>query len=340
MSRSERVVVAMDKFRSTASAHDLCASIIARVASGATFDAVVLSDGGEGFRSSFDGEVVRLRARDPWGEWCDAPLTIVPSSRETLGVLEVAEIIGRSHRRAPTSLEALAASSEGVGDAILASTVWGVTRVVVGCGGSATSDGGEGGFDVLRRAGGLGIALSAATDITADFFGALRYAEQKGVATSDLRVVAQRLERLADEYERESGRDVRRVARTGAAGGLGGALLAAGATLVSGFDEVARVNALASRIDAASTVITGEGRLDAGSLEGKVVAGVCALTSERQRVLVVCGSQDAVAASELTRRYPWVRVVDLVSRFGHRRAFEDTLECVGDTVTDFLANQS
>jgi glycerate kinase len=328
----------MDKFRASASAGALAASITKRGAQEVIFDVVVLSDGGEGFRAAFDGEVVMLRVRDPWGDWHDAPLSIVASSHETLGVIEVAEIIGRSRRPAPTSSEALAASSEGVADAILASVARGVTRVVVGCGGSATSDGGEGCYQVLRRAGGLEVELTAATDVTADYFGALRYAEQKGVATGDLAVVAHRLEHLAERYQRLSGRDVRSVARTGAAGGLSGALYALGANLVSGFDEVARVNTLSTRIAAASRVITGEGRLDAGSLEGKVVSGVCALTNEEQRVLVVCGSQDEVAARELTSRYPWVRVVDLVSRYGERRAFDDTLACVGEVVADFLVN--
>jgi glycerate kinase len=329
----------MDKFRSSASSADLAASITTRGPREVVFDVVALSDGGEGFRAAFDGEVVMLRVRDPWGEWYDAPLSIVASSHETLGVVEVAEIIGRSRRPSPTSSEALAASSEGVADAILASVAWGVTRVVVGCGGSATSDGGEGCYQVLRRAGGLEVEVTAATDITADFFGVLRYAEQKGVATRDLGIVEQRLEHLADRYERLGACDVRRVARTGAAGGLSAALYALGANLVSGFDEVAKVKNLSTRIDAASRVITGEGRLDEGSLEGKVVSGVCALTNEEQRVLVVCGSKDAAAARVLTDRHPWVQVADLVSRYGQRRAFDDTLGCVGEVVADFLANE-
>ncbi len=337
--KSERVVVAMDKFRSSASAGDLAELIVQRGVPGVTFDVATLSDGGEGFRAAFDGEVVTLRVRDPWGHWHDAPLTIVATAHETLGVIEVAEIIGRSHRPTPTATEALAASSEGVADAILASLSWGVTRVVVGCGGSATSDGGEGCYEVLHRAGGLDISMTAATDIGADYFGAVKYAEQKGVASGDLRLVARRLDRLAERYERLSGRDVRHVARTGAAGGLSGALYARGADLVSGFDEVARVNSLAARIDVASRVITGEGRLDAGSLDGKVVSGVCALTNEHQRVLVVCGSRDVATAHELTSRYPWARVEDLVSRCGERRAFDDTVGCVGEIVADFLADE-
>lgn len=337
--KSGHIVVAMDKFRTTASASDLAATIVQRGNQGVTFDVVTLSDGGEGFRSAFRGNVVFLRVRDPWGTWHEAPLTVVASPHEVLGVIEVAEIIGRSHRPAPTSSQALAASSEGVGDAIVASAQWGVTHVVVGCGGSATSDGGRGCYEVLRREAALRLSLTAATDVSADYFGALRYAEQKGVARSDLGIVAQRLEHLAQRYERHTGRDVRHAARAGAAGGLSGALFAFGADLVSGFDEVARVNALATRIEGASMVVTGEGRLDAGSLEGKVVSGVCALTNEAQRVLVVCGSCEVAAASELTRRYPWVRVVDLVSRFGERSAVSDTLVGVGEVVEEFLAGE-
>ena len=336
MSEPRRVLVAMDKFRSSATANELCRSIVARDMPDVDVDAVALSDGGEGFRAAFVGEVVAVRVRDPWGDWHDAPLSIITSVDETLGVLEVAEIIGRSPRH-PTSLEALAASSEGMGDAILASAAFGVTRVVVGCGGSATSDGGEGCFDVVRRAGGVGVSVTAATDINADFYGALAYAEQKGVAKAGLVTVARRLERVAERYQRESGVDVRHVARTGAAGGLAGALYAAGATLVSGFDEVSRMSSLSARVKEASMIVTGEGRFDAGSLDGKVVAGVCALTSKDQRVLVVCGSRDVEAAEELTSRYPWVRVSDLISHFGERRAFEETLECVGEVVEEFVA---
>jgi glycerate kinase len=127
------------------------------------------------------------------------------------------------------------------------------------------------------------------------------------------------------------------VERAGAAGGLAGALYALGADLVSGFEEVARANRLSERIARAGLVITGEGRVDLGSLEGKVVAGVCALTSERQQVLVVCGAADPEAVSRLQQRHPWVHVEDLVSQFGERRSFDDTLSCVAEVVTRYVS---
>jgi glycerate kinase len=326
----------MDKFRSTASARDLTSIIQAVASTKYDCDAVGVSDGGEGFRKSFSGDTIALRVRSPWGEIHDAPMTRLRVGGETLGVVEVAEIIGRHFREAPTSSEALAASSAGVGDALLLAARHDVDRVVVGCGGSATSDGGRGCYDVWRARRG-GLALTGATDITATFMGALAYAEQKGVDRADLEPLERRLSEVVTLYERDCGHDVAHAARTGAAGGLAGALYALGADLVSGFEEVARASRLAERVAAAGVVITGEGRFDEGSLDGKVVAGVCGLTTSDQRVLVVCGAADAGAVRLLRSRHPWVRVEDLVSRFGERRARAATLGCVADVVKEFLA---
>ena len=337
MTRGEatRALVATDKFRSTATAADLRATIRAALGERFLCDEVPLSDGGEGFRGAFAGETIELRVRGPWGEVHAAPLTRLRVDDEIVGVIEVAEIVGRGCGD-PSSREALAASSAGVGDALIGAVAHGVQRLVVGCGGSATSDGGEGCYDVWRAAG-ADLALTAATDITATFLGAVAYAPQKGVDEADLDLVDRRLRAVAARYVREGGRAVLDVSRTGAAGGLAGALYTFGADLVSGFDEVARVTRLGERVSGAELVITGEGRLDAGSLQGKVVAGVCALTTPDQRVLVVCGATQADAVHALCRRYPWVRVEDLVARFGERRAHEQTLSCVADVVRDFAA---
>jgi glycerate kinase len=331
-----RVTVATDKFRSTATAAELGCAV--RDALGANFhcDVVATSDGGEGFRQAFSGETLSLSVRGPWGEVHHAPMTRLRTGGQTIGVIEVAEVVGRAIRPAPSSREALSASSAGVGDALVAAVHWDVDRVIVGCGGSATSDGGLGCYEVVRAAG-LDIALTAATDITASFLGALRYAQQKGVAPSDLGLLERRLMRRAGRYERETGRDVGSVARGGAAGGLAGALYALGAELVNGFDVVARISRLAERIAASALVVTGEGRFDEGSLEGKVVAQVCALTTESQRVLVVCGSSDPDVVRRFQRHYPWVQVEDLVSRFGKELARHETLSCVSRVVEEFAA---
>ena len=328
-----RVLVAIDKFRSTATAQELRATIRATLGDHFVCDEAILSDGGEGFRAAFEGVTATVPVRGPWGEKHEAPVTIALAAGVRVAVLEVAEIVGRGFRDAPSPREALDASSAGVADALIAAAE-GVERIVVGCGGSATSDGGEGFYDAWRDAG-VHVALTAATDVTATFLGATRYAAQKGVASADLPLLERRLRRVAARYARECHRDVIEVPRSGAAGGLAGALYAVGAELVSGFDEVARLGGLHGRLAGADVVITGEGRLDAGSLEGKVVVGVCALTSPHQRVLVVCGASDADAVRQLRGRYPWIHVEDLVTRFGESRARHETLACVAEVVREF-----
>jgi len=332
------VLVAIDKFRSTATAKELGATIRATLGEHFDCDEVILSDGGEGFRAAFEGGTVTVPVRGPWGEEHEAPVTIALVAGERVAVLEVAEIVGRGFRDAPSPREALDASSAGVADALIAAAALGVGRIVVGCGGSATSDGGEGFYDAWRDAG-VHVALTAATDVTAAFLGAMRYAAQKGVASADLPLLEGRLRRVAARYARECHRDVIAVPRSGAAGGLAGALHAVGADLVSGFDEVARLGRLRERLAGADVVVTGEGRLDAGSLEGKVVAGVCALTSPHQRVLVVCGATDADAVRQLRGHHPWIHVEDLVTRFGEFRARHETLACVAEVVAEFATRR-
>lgn len=321
----------MDKFRGTASARELVDALAQRVAD---LEGVAASDGGEGFRGAFDGDVERVRVRGPWGEWHEAPLTRLAGT--SAGVLEVAEIVGRDLRGPVTSSRALAASSAGVADALRGCARLGLTHVTLGCGGSATSDGGAGLLEAVRDEG-LPLAVTCATDITAPYVGALRYAVQKGVDPSDLDVVERRLQETARELSRLAGRDVAEVAGSGAAGGIAGALVALGAEVTSGFSCVAEVTHLPARIAAARQVITGEGRLDEGSLEGKVVGHVCELTSPHQRVLVVCGEADPTVSAQLTERFPWVRVVDLVSTVGRPRALSETVAAVVETVEDFLA---
>ena len=331
-----RVTVAFDKFRDSATSRELGeAAAAAALARGWSVDVVALSDGGEGFRDVFAGRDVALGVAGPLGEEVAARVRLHPSTDGVVGVIESADVVGRHLLAHPTREEALAASSDGLGQLILEGARRGATRLLVGCGGSATSDGGRGCYRVLRAAGGLPVPVTVATDVTARFFDARAYAEQKGVAVEDLDLVDERLRAARDLYLRECGVDVALVERTGAAGGIGGALFALGAELVGGFDVVAREVDLAARLAAASLVITGEGRLDEGTLEGKVVAGVTSLATSP--VLVICGALEPVGAEQFTARYPAARLVSLVERFGVARALADARDGVRLLVEELLA---
>jgi glycerate kinase len=146
--------------------------------------------------------------------------------------------------------------------------------VIVGVGGSATVDGGRGAMEALG--GDLrGADVVVACDVQTTFVAAARlFGPQKGATTSDVSVLEQRLRDLAKRYHDEFGRDIEGLPGSGAAGGLAGGLAALGARLVPGAALVAEVAGLEGALAGASAVVTGEGRLDVTSLEGKVVAHV------------------------------------------------------------------
>jgi glycerate kinase len=203
--------------------------------------------------------------------------------------------------------------------------------VLIGVGGSATTDGGQGCLEVLEPHSRLrGIELVVACDVTTTFVDAAEvFAPQKGASPAQVALLKRRLERLAQVYEQDLGVDVRAIPGSGAAGGLAGGLAAVGATLTPGFDVVAETIELAERMEQADLVVAGEGFLDDQSFQGKAVGGVVALAAELGKpVLVIAGDVDDVEVP--------VPVVSLVQRFGAERAMQDTTACIEEVVATHL----
>jgi len=203
-------------------------------------------------------------------------------------------------------------------------------------GGSATTDGGLGALEALDEAGGLGGAeVVVACDVQTRFVDAASvFGPQKGASPDQVAQLRRRLEALAEAYRRRTGGDVAALAGSGAAGGLGGGLVVAGARLVPGFYVVADAVGLRARLARARLVLTGEGRLDASTWAGKVVAGVCREAARRGRpVVVVAGevSDDGARAG--------LEVVDLSARFGPRVSLADPARCVTEAVRAALADR-
>ncbi len=335
LERSATALVAMDKFRGTASARDLVNAVARALESNKyVTDLQPMSDGGEGFREAFAGEEVTVEVPGPLGTLVEARITLDDSLTGRRAVLEIAEVVGRDHLVSPSRRDALDASSAGVGHLIVSAVDLGATSILIGAGGSATSDGGLGCYQVLRAAGGLAVPVSVATDVTARFSGLLRYAEQKGVHAEDMALLEQRLKDVRALYLKEQRVDVELLARTGASGGIPAALAALGAVLTSGFEVVASSVNLLERVRRSALVVTGEGRLDAGSLEGKVTSAIASMVGDSAALLVVCGSVEREAALSFQSRFPNARVVSLVELFGEERAMADVLACVEIVVAE------
>src|SRR5262249_23306709 len=143
-------------------------------------------------------------------------------------------------------------------------------------GGSATTDGGLAAVEALGWSL-QGLDVTIACDVETPFLDAARvYGPQKGATSAQIALLERRLAKLADQYRARTGVDVTQLAGAGAAGGLAGGLAAIGAQLVPGFDAVAEAVGLEGAFTGADFVCTGEGKLDASSLDGKVVGGVLA----------------------------------------------------------------
>jgi glycerate 2-kinase len=270
-----RVLVCPDSFKGTYSAYDVAAALAEGVrTAGGIPVSLPLADGGEGtaqvLREVLGGSWVPAQVADPLGRPVAAGFVLLPDQHTA--VVDVAAASGLT--LVPVDArDAEAASSYGTGQLIAKALESGARRVLVACGGSATTDGGEGALDALSGAGGLGGAeLLVLCDVRTPFERAAEvFAPQKGADEAAVRRLAERLHALADGWPR----DPRGVRHSGAAGGLSGGLWATlGASLVSGIDTVLDAVGFERFVATADLIITGEGRLDTQSAEGKVVAGV------------------------------------------------------------------
>ena len=326
-----RVVAAPDKLRGTASAPDVAAAIgRAAAAAGWICDEVPMADGGEGTLDALGGPNRISTVTGPLG----APVEAAWRIEGRTAVIEMARasglglVVGGAAGNDP-----VAASTVGTGELIVEAIDNGATRVIVGLGGSASTDGGLAALRGMPPLGRLkGIDLVVACDSRVTFLDAATvFAAQKGASPAQVKLLRRRLERLTQVYLAEHGVDVLALEGSGAAGGLAGGLAAAGGRLLSGFDLVADEVALDERVDGADLVLTAEGFLDEQSFHGKVVGGVAAM-ADRLGVRVV-----AVAGEVFDGVGDRIEAVSLVERFGAERARDDTVACIEEVAGDVLA---
>lgn len=321
-----KILIAPDKFKGSLSAVAAAETISAgflRVWPEVEITHAPIADGGEGFadalRDALDGEWVTTRALDPIGREVDARYVWV--EKEKLAIIDMSEASGL-WRLKPEERAPLRANTFGTGQLIRHATKRGAKKILVGLGGSATTDGGIGmaaalGYNFLTSDGedleplpGNLLALIriehedaielpeilAACDVQNPLLGprgcATIFGPQKGANEKDLVALEEGLLNLADVVATDLECDFRETPGAGAAGGIAFGLLSfCKAKICSGFDLVAETLHLEERIAACDLVITGEGRIDGQTLEGKGPAGVAQLARKHQKpVLAFAGS--------------------------------------------------
>lgn len=327
-----RLLAAPDKFKGTATAAEVGEAIAAAGREcGWGVDVTPLSDGGDGLLDVLGGGNRTTRVTGPLGDPVDAAWRLEGDQ----AVIESARASGLvlvEHNRP------LEATTRGTGELLDAAVAAGAREILLGVGGSATTDGGTGALgalspSTLAAVRGGEVRVVVCCDVTTRYEDAARvFGPQKGASPGDVATLTGRLRRWRGELHERFGVDVGTIEGGGAAGGLAGGLAAVGAVLRPGFDLVAEHVGLAARLAAADLVITGEGRLDATSMHGKVVGRVVDLAGAVPVVAIVGARDDSAGTGALD-------VVSLVERFGVERAMGDVVACVRDAAREVLARR-
>lgn len=310
-----KVVVAPDKFRGSLSAAGAARAIARGVLAAcpsARVDTVPMADGGEGtvdaLVASTGGSLRAVEVTGPLGDPVRAVYGLLGDGRTA--VMEMASASGLAlvprPRRDPAQ-----ATTRGTGELLLAAVDAGARRLIVGIGGSATNDGGAGfgqalGFRLLDRegrelppGGGAlaaldridgtgrdprldGVSVAVACDVENPLCGprgaSAVYGPQKGADPATVADLDRGLAHFAEVVARDLGLSIRDLPGAGAAGGLGGGLVAfASGRLEPGVALVMRTVELADRLAGADLCITGEGAIDGSSAFGKTAVGVARL---------------------------------------------------------------
>jgi glycerate 2-kinase len=311
-----RVVISPDGFGGVLTARAAAGAIADGWRRSRPDDEVVLrplSDGGEGLLDvvARDGDTwLDVEVAGPHGHPVDAPLLL---RDDGTAIVESALACGL-HLVPPDRRSPMPATTYGVGQLIDRAREEGAVRILVGLGGSATVDGGSGALNGLgfrlRVADGSGLKVGAA-DLhrvrrveptwVADYAGielelladvdvalaeaAALFGPQKGATPEQVEQLTGALRVWADVAEQDlaGGARLRDRAGAGAAGGLGFGLAAGmSAALIPGAAAVGELVGLDDALGSADVVVTGEGRLDATSLRGKVVGHLVRLAAEQR----------------------------------------------------------
>ncbi|MTE14731.1 glycerate kinase [Nocardia aurantiaca] len=319
--RPRRVLLAPDKFKGSLSAAQVAAALaagISRAAPGTAIRCTPVADGGDGTVDAFVAAGWERVEVDSYGPTL-APVTASYAVRGRVAVVELAAVSGIA-KLPGGQPDPLHASTYGVGDVIGDALDRGAREIVLGLGGSASTDGGAGllqalGLRILDAdgnelpCGGAALAravrvdredlhpgladatVTLASDVDNPLLGstgaAAIYAPQKGADPDQVATLEAALKNwaavLGPEFADKPG--------AGAAGGTGfGALAALGAQMRSGIDLVLDLIDFRAQLADADLVITGEGSLDEQSLSGKAPIGVCqAARAAGVPVLAVAG---------------------------------------------------
>lgn len=318
------ILAAIDSYKGSLTsrqAGEACRRGILRADPAADVEVISIADGGEGS--------VQAIYEQLGGEWRfvqTLDLLLRPRRckylwlpEKQLALVECAEVLGIS--LIEPSAETMAhANSYGLGEMLKTIMADSPQEIIVFLGGSGTSDGGLGLLQALAelpppagnpllekklklpRLPQLAVKLTAAVDVSNPYVGTAGsvavFSEQKGASKEQQRQLERAMGQVAEHYGIRQDR-----AGTGAAGGLGGAILSVSASLKNGFDLIAELISLERYLARAELVFTGEGAMDAQSLYGKLPTRVAEMAGKYQTPTVALVGRRAAELGILSERF-------------------------------------
>lgn len=328
-----KIVIIPDSFKGSASSMEVCNCIekgILKVFKNAEIKKIPVADGGEGTVDSIlyasGGNIKKIKVRNPEGKIIEAKYGIINKDK---AVIEMAAASGITlvddKNRNP-----LKYSTYGTGELIKDALNNNIKEILIGIGGSATNDCGIGMANALgyrfldkdnneleaiaenmikveyiddsnvdRRI--FYIKISAACDVTNPLYGengaTAVYGKQKGVTEESFDILDNGLKNIARVVKEKFNKEIDYIEGAGAAGGLGGGLLAfCNAELKSGIDAVLDIIDFEEHIKGASLIITGEGAIDGQTKKGKVPVGVAKRANNIPVIAIVGDIRDGAEA--------------------------------------------
>ena len=320
-----KILVAPDSFKECLSAKEVATAIskgIGKVMTDAEIFEIPVSDGGEGvldtMNQAMDINIVTVTVMDPLLRPVQASFGILKGT--TTAVVEMAKASGLE-LLTEQEKNPVVTSTYGTGQLIKKALDYGCTKIIIGIGGSATNDGGMGmvralggkflnakGNELKDGGGNLGelarIDLSnidkriyncevqVACDVSNPLVGqngaSLVYGGQKGGDKTDLALLDKNLRHYAAIIKKDLGKDVSAVPGAGAAGGTGAALIAFfDGNLLNGIELILKTIGIEEQLKKADLIITGEGKIDGQTLNGKTIIGIATMAKRHDVPVIV-----------------------------------------------------
>lgn len=331
-----KVIIAPDKFKGSLTSMQACECIrsgVLQANKNAAIKIFPMADGGDGFATAikyyWQTATVHCKAVNPLMKAIDA--TYEWDETNKTAIIELASASGLMLLKEDEQ-NPLHTSTYGTGLLIQHAIEKGACKIIVGLGGSATNDAGIGilsalGFGFKNKQGNIlppvGASLSSvnsiepppllpsvefvvACDVANTLFGrqgaAYIYAPQKGADGNAVKILDKGLRHFAYIIQLQTGKDIASFSGSGAAGGTAAGLAAFFKTqIVSGAKFIIDISKIEEQIEGAGIVITGEGKLDSQSLQGKAVYEIAMLAKKRQTPLIIFCGQNTLGKAALQK---------------------------------------